>query len=96
MTGKFFSASLTTVAGADLMTQVKSAAGLTAMNPKKVTIIADAALSVKINGVGTAYSPLFPDDEDDLWKLSLDGNDVLVSSIVTEENAVDLWIAIVF
>ena len=96
MAGKFFAANLTSTAGGDLITALKSAGGFESMNVTKVTIIGDAALSIKINEQGDVYSPLYEDTSDSKWKVSLSYNDVFATSIKAEQAGVNIWIAVSF
>lgn len=96
MSGRLFTANLTTTAETDLIAEMEALCGIVPLQPLKITIIADEALSIKINGTGDVYSPLYADPSDSKWKISLDSKDVLASTIVPEEDGVDIWIAIVF
>lgn len=96
MSGRYFSANITTTAETDIIPALKTLGGFTNFLPRKVDIVADASLSIKINGEGDVYSPLYEDTVLTKWTLHLDNGDVLISSLVPEENAVDLWIQVVF
>ena len=90
MAGKFYSATFTTAAGEDLMTQFRTAVGNTGAVVRACTLIAEAELHVKING--GEYSELYL-DTDAKYKLTLPEGMVLISSLLTQEGTVSVWMA---
>jgi hypothetical protein len=93
--GKYFSKTLTGLsAGTDLVAELETLTSCSPIVIKKLTFIATENLTIRINGV--AESTLFR-DTDTLYKLSLDGNDCLISSLVIKEAVEEtLFVAVVF
>jgi hypothetical protein len=62
---------------------------------KKITIIADAELNIKVNNENS-YFPLYLDPVTNKYIISLDTNDVNITSIITQEAGVSYWAGFVF
>jgi hypothetical protein len=93
--GNYFAKSITTSgADQDLITTMKTTLAITdALIAKKITLISLSNFTVSVNGVG--YSDVFL-DVDNLYKLSLDGIDVSISSLKIHESGIALFFAMVF
>ena len=87
---KFYANNFTTADGEDLLTQFRSECGNSSATVKSLTLIAGAELHVKING--GEYSALYL-DTDGKYKLTLPIGTVLVSSLITQEDAISVWFA---
>ena len=88
----YYSDTLTSVAGADLIAQIEAATGKEAIVVKQLTMIASSAFTFKINGetwVNSVY-----EDSDTKHKVSL--TDIGLTAIIVVENAIDIFIAILF
>lgn len=94
--GKYYSFTSGSIgAGTDLIQVAESLTGISNIVAKKITIIAADSILVDINNLGV-YSTLFM-DSDKYYKLSLDSNDVVVSSlIVGQTTASPVFLAMVF
>lgn len=94
MEGKlnYYGDTLTSVAGADLFDQIKTATNLTQVVAKQITMISSASFTFKVNGEAWANSVYL--DTDSRYKVSL--TNVAISSIVVVEDAIDIFIAILF
>lgn len=94
--GRYFSMKLTSVtAGQDLITTLKTNSGQREVDIEKLTFIADADVAIDINELG-AWSYLY-ENEDGTFRLSLDANDVKVTSFKIKDTAtVNIFIAMVF
>jgi hypothetical protein len=60
----------------------------------KLTFIADAAVSVKVNGADN-WSPLDQDENDMKYKLNFDKGDILVKTFEVND-AVDYWVGFLY
>lgn len=94
--GKYFSVKLATVdAEDDLIAIAKTLTGIDSIVVKKLTLISDGLIKIDVNNLGV-YSDLYL-DSDDKYKLSLDANDCVVTSLVVEDaSVVPLFLAIIF
>lgn len=94
--GQYFSFTSGSVdANTDLITKAETLTGIPIINAKKLILITGGSLAFDINGLGTD-STLFL-DTDGLYKLSLDANDVVVSSLkVTQTTGCPVFLAMVF
>jgi hypothetical protein len=94
--GQYFSwTSASVVAGQDLITIAKARSRATQLIAKKLTIISSGSLAIDINNLGVD-STLFQ-DADGLFKVSLDSNDCIISSIeIGQTSACPVFVAMVF
>jgi len=94
--GRYFSFSSGSVtAGTDLIASAETLTGISHINARKLTLVASGSLAIDINHLGVD-STLFQ-DVDLLYKLSLDSDDCLVSSlVVSETSACPVFLAMVF
>lgn len=94
--GKYYSELLsTTEAGEDLITKLKTSLGVSRMTVKKLTLICSTEIHVDVNSTGV-YSDLWL-DTDSTYRLSLDGNDVLISTLLVEEESIsDIFVAVIY
>ena len=94
--GQYFSwTSASVVANQDLITLAESKIGLSQIVAKKLTIISSGSLAIDINSLGTD-STLFA-DADGYYKMSLDSNDCIISSIkIGHTSACPVFVAMVF
>jgi hypothetical protein len=60
----------------------------------KLTFIADAAVSVKINGA-TNWQPLYQDSVDNKYKISFDREDILIKTFEVN-GAVGYWVGFLY
>lgn len=60
----------------------------------KLTFIADAAVSVKING-STNWQPLYQDSVDNKYKISFDSEDILIKTFEVN-GAVGYWVGFLY
>jgi len=96
--GKYWSNTYTSEEEGDLLDLVKADPdflGYDSTRPfivKKLSLV--TATDVRLNINGSGYASLFL-DVDLNYKLSLDANDIAISSIVTEDAGVDIFIALV-
>ena len=88
----YYSDTLTSVAGEDLLTQIEAAIGDSPILVKEITMIATSAFTFKINGQSWANSVY--EDADTKHKVSL--TNVGLTAIVIVEDAIDIFIAILF
>lgn len=89
---EYYGDTLTSSAGADLFDQIKTATGKTEVVAKQITMISSSAFTFKTNGNAWANGVYL--DTDSRYKLSL--TDVAISSIIIVEDAIDIFIAILF
>lgn len=94
MEGKlnYYGDTLTSTAGADLFDQIKTATGKEQIVAKQITMISSASFTFSVNGETWVNSVYL--DTDSRYKVSL--TNVAISSIVVVENAVAIFIAILF
>lgn len=92
----YYADTLTTTVGEDLFDQIKVATGYNDdgeyITAKQITMISSSSFSFKVNGeswINTTYQ-----DVDLKYKVSL--TDVSISSIIPQEDAIDIFIAILF
>jgi len=93
--GKYFSFTSASVsAGMDLIARAETLAGVSNIVAKKLTLIASDTVTINVNSAGS--STLFQ-DTDGYFKLSLDSNDIMVSSlIVAQSTASPVFLAMVY
>ena len=89
---EYYGDTLTSSAGADLFDQIKSATGKTEVVAKQITMISSSQFTFKTNGNAWANGVYL--DTDSKYKMSL--TDVAISSIVIVEDAISIFIAILF
>lgn len=89
---EYYGDTLTSGAGADLFDQIKTATGKTEIVAKQITMISSSAFTFRTNGNAWANSLYL--DTDSRYKMSL--TDVAISSIVTVEGSISIFIAILF
>jgi len=89
---EYYGDTLTSSAGADLFDQIKSATGKTEIVAKQITMISSSQFTFKTNGNAWANGVYL--DTDSKYKMSL--TDVAISSIVIVEDAISIFIAILF
>ena len=92
--GKYYSAYLTTELAGDLLDLVKADLGVDSLMVKKMTLITTSDLHIDINNTGF-YSSLYL-DLDAIYKVSLDGFDVVISSLVTQEAGISVFLAVIY
>ena len=90
---RFYSNNFTTVATEDLMTQFRDECGDTSACLKALTIICNSEIHISINGMPNSLLYL---DTDGNYKLTLPLDYVNISSMVTEENGLTVWVAGVY
>jgi len=98
MSGRYYAESILTV-GADqnLITTLRASLGFESTDLftiKKLTMISSDLFTVDVNNLGS-FSDVYV-DTDLRYKLSLDYEDVIVSSLVVHEAAVTVFVAIVY
>lgn len=92
--GKYYSNTFTSVQDGDLISQFESECGSTGISLKKMTLVTTVDVGIDVNSTGV-YSHLFL-DTDNLYKLSLDAGDIYVTSILTEDAGVSIFLAGVY
>lgn len=94
--GQYYSFSTgSVVAGTDLIEVAETTLNRSNIVARKITLISSGSVALDINNLGTS-STLFQ-DVDLLYKLSLDGEDCLISSLViTQTTACPIFLAMVF
>lgn len=93
--GSYFSfTSASVAANTDLMSVASAIVGKKVI-ARKLTLIASGSVAIDINNLGVS-STLFQ-DADNFYKLSLDSDDCVISSlIITETSASPVFLAMVF
>lgn len=92
--GRYYSNNFTTTKDEDLITAFRTGCGVATAVIKKLTLITDFDLGLDINGLGKD-SHLYK-NSDDMYVLSLDSNDLAISSIVPDTSSETVFIAGVF
>ncbi len=92
--GKYYAKSITTsVADQDLVTTMETALDEAEILIKKLTLISSSEFTVSING--NEFSDMYK-DTDNLYKMSLDAEDVIVESLVIHESGITIFLAMVY
>jgi len=95
LSGNFYSNEFTTSgAAADLMVQYRTECGVADATLKKMTIVSLVNIGIKINRA-TAYSYLHLNSDGE-YVLSLDERNVVVDSLVIEQNTAAVFLAGVY
>jgi len=98
MSGKFYSASITTTGDdEDVLDGIRTtllAAGHNLVTAKIVTLISTDNIGVDINNTGV-YSYLYA-DPDGIYSLSLKEDEVMVGSIKIETSSHTVWVGIIY
>ena len=88
----YYSDTLTSAAGEDLLTQIETAIDDSPILVREITMIATSAFTFKTNGQAWANSVY--EDADTKHKVSL--TNVGLTSVIIVEDAIDIFIAILF
>lgn len=93
--GKYFSGSIVTSStDEDLIKTLKTLTGENSLTIQKMTLITTSNIHLKV-GASNVYSTLYL-NADGNYALSLDSNDVLVSTLIIKESGTSLFIASVY
>jgi hypothetical protein len=95
LSGKFFSGSFVSTASGDIVSQVKTALGVTNLTIRKMSLTSASPIHIDINTTGI-WSSLYQYSTDVNVALDLDANDVIISSLKTKEADSNIFVAMIY